>query len=129
VLVAFGIFICCFIQRPYHLFHFFLTFLYFQCQLASFNSTFIHVFKIFLRLGYLKCSETPLCRQQASFSISKGGIGLVFGEVITSTTYLGRWGFLTPIVVFKFWQDGHSFLLGDIGANDLGPLPFQVHFR
>jgi hypothetical protein len=42
---------------------------------------------------------------------------------------LGRWGFLALIIVLKFWQDDHSFLLGDIGSKNLNPLPFQVHFR
>jgi hypothetical protein len=34
-----------------------------------------------------------------------------------------------PIIVFKFWWDDYSFLLGDIGANNLGPLPFHAHLR
>jgi hypothetical protein len=40
---------------------------------------------------------------------------------------LGSWGFVTLITVFIFWQDDCSFVLGDFGANNLGPLPFKAH--
>ncbi len=121
--MAFGIFTCCFAKRPYYYFCSFLTLPHFKCQLASFNSTLIHVLRKFLRLGYLKCLKIPLCRRQASFSISRGKICLVFGEVITLTTYLGSQGFVASIIIFKFQHNDHSFYWGILGPTT------QVHFH
>jgi hypothetical protein len=44
-------------------------------------------------------------------------------EVITLTMYLKNYKLVTPIIAFKFLQDGRPFLLGAIGANNLGSLP------
>ncbi len=61
------------------------------------------------------------------FHLQKQNKSFFFGEVIASITYLGSWGFVTLITVFIFWQDDCSFVLGDFGANNLGPLPFKAH--
>jgi len=104
VQLALGIFICCFSQKPYYFFRFFLPFLDFQQQLTSFDSTLIHVFERFLRQGFLECLEVPLIRQQASlgclkaplicqqasFPISRGETSFVSIKVIASVTYLGN---------------------------------------
>jgi len=47
-------------------FLFFPPFLNFQCQLASFDSTFIGMFRRLLRPYYLECLEVPLVCQQLS---------------------------------------------------------------
>ncbi len=60
----------------------------FQCQLISFHLTLIHLFGKLLRPSFLKCLKVPLVHPQKKFHISKGGISLVFAEVITPTMYL-----------------------------------------
>ncbi len=87
--MAFMIFIHCFACRPYYILCFFPSFLDFQCQLVSFDLTFIRIFGKILRLVSLECLEALLVGQQTFLPIFKGGIGLVFAKVITLATYLG----------------------------------------
>jgi hypothetical protein len=65
-----------------------------------------------------------LVRQQAYFPIFKGGLGLVFVEVIAPTSHLGSKGLIVPIIASRFLLDGRQFLLGAIRAKNLGPFPF-----
>jgi len=50
-------------------------------------------------------------------------------EVIALATYLGNYGFVTPIIAFRFLQDVCPFLLKVIRANSSNPIPFQARLR
>lgn len=80
-------------------------------------------------LGSLDYPRTPLVRQQVFISISHGGINFISIQLIASTTCLGSWTFITPIIVARFLLDHRLFLLEAIGANNYYPFPFQAHMR
>jgi hypothetical protein len=69
-------------------FYFFLLLPNFQCQLVSFYSIVIHVFRRLLWPSSLKCPKISLIHWQVFLPISRGEIGLVSIEVITLTSYL-----------------------------------------
>ncbi len=91
--------------------HVFLPLLSFRHHLASFDSTFMHVFERFLSLGSLECQEALLVCQNVSLPISSGGIGFIYVKTIVPTTYFESWMLIVLIIAFKLLLDLHPFLL------------------
>jgi hypothetical protein len=88
----------------------------------------LHIWKIFW-LDFLKCSETPLVHQQISLPIFEGGIGLDSTKVIAPTMFLGSLGAYCPNHRIHIFVRRCLIFIEGYRGNNLGPLPFQPHFK
>jgi len=96
--------------------HAFLPLSSFQHHLASFDSTFMHVFERFLNLGFFECQEALLVHWKVSLPISSGGVGLIFCKDHCANNFKS-WMLIMLVIAFKLLLDLHPFLLEAIGVT------------
>jgi hypothetical protein len=68
--------------------------------------------------------EGPLARKQASFLIIFSGIEFILTTITAPTTYLGNWALEASIIVARFMDDQHPFLLEALTRVDNNTFPF-----
>ncbi len=130
--MAFGILICCFMQRPLYLLWCTPPSSTFIKYLISFDTSFHKVFKCFWSIRSFDNLERPLVHKQASFLITFSGIKLILTSAITPIAYLGNLALVVSIITNRFMVNQHPFIfeaLACVMTLTLGSWPRQGHGR
>jgi hypothetical protein len=111
VQVAFGILICCFMQRPSYLLQCTPSSSTFIKSFISFYSSLHKVFGCFLGPGSFDSHERFLIHKQTPLPITFSGIELISTFTIARTSYLRNWALVASVIVVRFMVDQWPFFL------------------